>query len=61
MSVCLKYTSKVSHNTVTDQVVHETLRVKPMLQWRLQDAGDDRNMGHMPKKAMVLIYPTYIP
>jgi hypothetical protein len=35
----------------SESVMHEAVRVKPKLQWRLRDVGNARSVEHLLKKA----------
>jgi hypothetical protein len=39
------------HAASEGQAIHEAVKVKPKLQWRLQDVRDARDVEHMPRKA----------
>jgi hypothetical protein len=34
------------------RMIHETVRVKPKMQWRSQEVGDVRNVDHLLRKAV---------
>lgn len=40
---------RILQNT-TERAVHQTMRVKPKLQRRLEEGGDGKNMEHLLKK-----------
>lgn len=45
-------TRSESLQTAPERAMQEAVRVKPQLQQRPQDVGDDRNMEHLPRKAI---------
>jgi hypothetical protein len=40
-----------SFQVAHERTMLEAIRLKPKLQWRLQDVGDDRNKGHALRQA----------